>query len=45
MRHPNTPARVYIKKSSPKLPKVKDLVDIDNSPSNQTETDEEELKE
>ena len=44
-RRPNAPARAYVKKSSPKLPKVEDLVDTDDGPSDQTETDEEELKE
>ena len=35
----------HVKKSRPQLPKVEDLVDTDDGPSDQTETDEEELKE
>ncbi len=44
-RRPTPPARAYMKKSNPKLPRVEDLVDMAGDSSDQTETDDEELKE
>jgi hypothetical protein len=44
-RRPNPQAQARVRKSRPKLPKVEDLVDADDSSSDQAETDEEELKE
>jgi hypothetical protein len=44
-RRPNPPTNTRVKKSQPKLPRIEDLVDMEDDLSDRTETDEEELKE